>query len=75
MAWPTDARQAAVENGRTMPLRLQENSGSERKGGMTPKETDDTATIVFRSVSGDPLMLRVPGGGMDRLSLVIEGMK
>jgi hypothetical protein len=61
-----------TEGGKALPLRLKEGHLSGRKGGMTPTETDDTATIVFRSVSSDPLMLRVPAGGMDRLSLNAE---
>jgi hypothetical protein len=68
-------RARLTENGKPVPLRLKDGSLDGRKGGMTPTETDDTATIVFRSVSADPLMLRVPGGGMDRLSLTIEGTK
>jgi hypothetical protein len=61
-----------TEGGKALPLRLKEGHLSGRKGGMTPTETDDTATIVFRSVSSDPMMLRVPAGGMDRLSLNAE---
>jgi hypothetical protein len=68
-------RARLIENGNTVPIRLKDGSLGGRKGGMTPTETDDTATIVFRSVSADPLMLRVPGGGMDRLDLTIEHAK
>lgn len=61
-----------IEKGQTTSLRLKDNSGSNRKGGMTPLETEDTGTIVFRSDGSDPAILRVPSGNMERISLLIE---
>lgn len=68
-------RATLIENGKTAPLRLTDNSHSPRKGGMTPKETNDSATILFRSDSSDPAVLRVPGGNMERLSLLVDRIK
>jgi hypothetical protein len=61
-----------IENGNTVPIRLKENVGSPPKGGLNPKETEDEATLLFRSDTGDPKTLRVPKGNMGRLELLIE---
>jgi hypothetical protein len=61
-----------TENGKIIPLRLKENVRNPRMGGMTPTETTEAAVIIFRSSSGDPTTLRVPGGNMERLELLIE---
>lgn len=59
-------------DGKSRGLKLKDNSISRRPGGLDPKESRGQATLRFRSASTDPAMLRVPGGGMERLSLLIE---
>jgi hypothetical protein len=61
-----------IDRGKIVPLRLKDNSNGDRKGGMQPRETTDTATLLFRSDSADPQVLRVTGGNMERLSLLIK---
>lgn len=65
-------RARVLEDGKTAALRLKENGNGERAGGMTPRETDDEAVIIFRSATGDPKTLRVPNGNMERLELLVE---
>jgi hypothetical protein len=60
-----------TENGGE-PLRIKDNSRSDRKGGLEPKESEGTATVLFRSASSDPSTLRAAGGNMERLSLLVE---
>ena len=67
-----EARLIDDGEGRGGPLRLKDNSGRPGKGGLEPKEAVGEATVLFRSESGDPGILRVPGGNMERLSLTIE---
>ena len=53
-------------------LRLSENVRRAAKGGLTPKESaTGEATVLFRSESADPVILRVPLGNMERLELLI----
>ena len=61
-----------LNHGNAEPLRLKDNGRSAAQGGMEPKETEETATIIFRSESGDPSVLRVPNGNMERLSLLVK---
>ncbi len=61
-----------ITDGGSEPLRLKDNSGRPGKGGMTPKETEDSATIIFRSEGADHGILRVTGGSMERLSMLVE---
>lgn len=68
-------RATLKENGKTLPVRLSDNGGANRKGGLTPKQTDDTATVIFRSASADPATLRVPNGNMERLELTVDRVK
>jgi hypothetical protein len=68
-------RARLTENGNLVPLRLKENIGGPSKGGLTPKETDDEATLLFRSDTGDPKTLRVPKGNMGRLELLVERLQ
>ncbi|MGC4046790.1 MAG: carboxypeptidase-like regulatory domain-containing protein [Armatimonas sp.] len=65
----------AMPDGKPQALRLRDNSRTNRPGGLEPKESNGQATLRFRSESTDPVMLRVPGGGMERLSLLIDAEK
>jgi hypothetical protein len=63
-----------LHDGTTQNLRLKDNGGRVAKGGMTPKQTEGAATIIFRSESSDPGTLRVSGGNMERHSLLLEAI-
>ena len=60
--------------GREEMLTLTDNSGRPGNGGLEPKEAVGQATVLFRSDSGDPATLRVSGGNMERLGLLIAGI-
>jgi hypothetical protein len=61
-----------IRDGKTENLRLKDNGKLYAKGGMTPKVTEDTATVIFRSEGSDPGILRVSGGNMERYSMLVE---
>jgi hypothetical protein len=61
-----------IHDGQTENLRLKENIRRDAKGGLMPKVTEESATVIFRSAGSDPGILRVSGGNMERLELLLE---
>jgi hypothetical protein len=61
-----------TRDGKTENLRLKENIRRDAKGGLMPKVTEDTATVIFRSDGSNPGILRVSGGNMERLEILLE---
>lgn len=65
-------RARLLTQGQEETLRIKENIRRDAKGGLEPKEAVGQAIVLFRSESGDPATLRVSGGNMERLELLVE---
>jgi hypothetical protein len=61
-----------TKDGKSEALKLRDNNQTGRKGGLTPKETLGEGTMLFLSGTGDPGVLRVPGGNMERMGILAE---
>lgn len=60
------------KDGKAEVLKLRDNNNTGRKGGLTPKETVGEATMLFLSGTLGPEATRIPGGNMERMSVLVE---
>ena len=64
-----------IHNGASTPLRIGENGNADRAGGLNPRESLGTATLLFRSSYSDEKTVKVPGGNMRSVELWVEPSK
>jgi hypothetical protein len=64
-----------IHNGTSTPLRIGENGNADRAGGLDPRESLGTATLLFRSSYSDEKTVKVPGGNMRSVELWVEPNK